>query len=39
MVVDNIFNELNIYQLFANLLENKSIEEINTKIARLKDRD
>ncbi len=31
--------ELNIYQLFVNLFETKSIEEVNTKISRLKDRD
>ena len=32
-------NELNVYQLFVSLFETKSIEEVNTKISRLKDRD
>lgn len=32
-------NELSVFQLFVSLFETKSIEEVNTKINRLKDRD
>ena len=35
----NNINELNVFQLFVHLFETKSIEEVNTKINRLKDRD
>jgi hypothetical protein len=28
-----------VHRLFVNLFETKSIEEVNTKISRLKDRD
>ena len=36
---DNNLNELNVFQLFVHLFETKSIEEVNTKVNRLKDKD
>lgn len=39
VATESSLSDLNIYQLFANLFETKSIEEVNTKISRLKDRD
>ena len=36
---DSNLNELNVFQLFVHLFETKSIEEVNTKVNRLKDKD
>lgn len=37
--IEQSLNEQSVYELFCNLLQNKSLEEINTKINRLKDKD
>lgn len=36
---EDLSNEYNLHQLFSTLFENKSIEEVNTKVNRIKERE